>query len=144
MTAILDFIAARTDEDEARARAAFSPFALRTPGADTWEFELMQIRARDAHRSLIVTHTWPHEGAHIAANDPANTQRRCAGVRRAVDAEIANLSVMDGAGGDGCNPNEIRAGRCGYPETDPNRSDVLRALASFWSTHPDYRQEWNA
>lgn len=169
---IVDFITARVAEDEERARAAIDPDR---PG-ENWQWVTAEtdvpVKPGDEAEALehqrISLRTIEHfptqsdlpafviesvdEGIPgalrlIADNGPAAALRRCAGVRRAVDAEIANVEGFDAEYGDDCTAEQIRAGQCpgsreGFRHGDIEHSGVLRALASFWSTHPDHQAEW--
>lgn len=153
---IVEFIAARVAEDEARATAAQewtnrtpwrympSPYGGDAPGSIEDERIEHPLTSENVIAESVGEDAW---GEHIAAEGPIAALRRCAGVRRAVDAEIGNLQDIDADHGDGCEWEEIRAGQCpgsheGFRYGDIERSGVLRGLASFWSHHPDYRKEW--
>lgn len=146
---IVEFIEQRLTEDQARAEAASpSPWDFYDRGHTAYIIgeDGQTVAEWDQHylpggRGWLSDHP---NVRHIRAEEPAATLRRCAGVRRAVDATLDSISNLDGEMGDGCRPEEIRAGACTYPHNHPDQSPVLRGLASFWSTHPDYRQDWSA
>ncbi|WP_280371128.1 DUF6221 family protein [Nocardia wallacei] len=154
MTTIVEFIEARIADDEFAAR-----FAMRNRegASETWEKD-----TRDRYTPIVVnphvrdhpqlrgdgTIATPAAGEranaiahHIALHDPAYTFRRARGSRLILTAELKNLKEFDAEFGCGCSLDDIRADRCGSLG-GLGRSDVLRGLASFWSTHADYREEW--
>lgn len=70
---------------------------------------------------------------HIARHDPARVLAQCAAMRKVVDLHdrAHHQCVADDEDG----PSTLW-------RTSANPCDTLRALASIWSDHPDYRQEW--
>jgi hypothetical protein len=72
-------LTAGLDRDEVIARAAFLPTM---PDSDRWQFDAMQVRASDRDRCLVVKHTWPNEGAHIARQCPKATLDRVEATRK--------------------------------------------------------------
>lgn len=70
-------------------------------------------------------------GRYIAHISPRTELRRVEAIRKAIEAEIENLAVIDGEWGDNCSRDEIRAGKC----TDHGKlanSGVIAALASIY------------
>lgn len=65
--------------------------------------------------------------------------RMAAALRCVVEAEIVNRIAFDGELCT-CDADEVRAGEC--EQWTPERSELLRALASAWPDHPDYQEEW--
>ena len=124
---IVEFIRARLAEDEEAARAAGDSRV--NAGRDRWQFDAMQVRAQDRLKILVVGHTWPREGAHIARHDPARVLRQCAGLRRVFDEEVEGHVHLEGAGQT-------------FDHEEANESTIFRGLASVWSDHPDYQSEW--
>ncbi|HEY9417792.1 MAG TPA: DUF6221 family protein, partial [Pseudonocardia sp.] len=54
------------------------------PGSERWQFDNMQVRADDRDRTLVVKHTWPHEGEHIALHDPSRVLRQSEAFRQLI------------------------------------------------------------
>lgn len=147
MTAIVDFITARLDEDEQAALAA-QKFTNATP----WRFVLDSYGGHHRAGSIedeplpevaeneiaqgVGEVAW---GQHITLHDPVRVLQQTTALRRAVEAEIDNRIGFDGELC-ACEPDEVRAGEC--ERWTPERSELLRALASAWSDHPDYQKEW--
>ncbi len=65
--------------------------------------------------------------------------RRVAAYRRILAEELANRVSWDGEMC-ACYEDEVLAGHC--DRWTPEKSRTLHALASVWSTHPDYRPKW--
>ena len=80
MTDSLSRLRAGLDRDEAIARKACLMVSL--PGSERWQFDNMQVRADDQDRTLVVKHTWPHEGEHIALHDPSRVLRQSEKLRK--------------------------------------------------------------
>lgn len=118
---IEEFIRARLDEDEQIALAAGD--SRRTPGQDRWEFGNMQVRAQDSYGVLVVGHTWPREGEHIARHDPASVLRDIAARRRI----LAAAERVEENGGWHISGQGV---------------EIIYALAERWNTHPDYQPGW--
>lgn len=114
---LTDFLQDRLDEDEAAAKACQSPPPWKAADheSDTW------IVTDGGGEPLIYDEGTPslEEARHIARHDPGRVLREVKAKRAILRAE------MDRALG----------GVLGY-------SSVLLDLASIYSDHPDYRQEW--
>ncbi|MFD3748344.1 DUF6221 family protein [Nocardia sp. NPDC058633] len=125
-----EFIAARLDEDEETARAAFGG-----PGDNgVWE------RDHDPYAAEVVFSDWIHiyaegghsatQAEHIARHDPARELRQAAAVRAVVELHHG----------------ESWCDICPDPEDrhthSPMPCEHLRHLAAIWTDHPDYRAEW--
>lgn len=127
MAGLVAFITARLDEDQAAAERA-------TPGP--WHQDGSAIRgsARPAAPSitdtLVVTHTWAPEAAHIVQHDPARVLRDVA-ASRDVLGRHARCGYGTGFCGDG-----------GHSFDDDLGCWELVNLAQRWSDHPDFDQAW--
>jgi Family of unknown function (DUF6221) len=118
---LVEFLRSRLDEDEEIARRNMSPIR---PRQGKWQFVTdsgMQVRDADGDH-LIVTHTWPNEGEHIARYDPARILAEVDAKRQIIDLCVA----------------EIDSGTDGAVTAD----SVLYLLALPYADHPDYRAEW--
>ena len=132
MTDISEFLIARLDEDKA------------------WADDI--IRAREHEFNVLGRWTyrrWLPAGLGKRLDDPrtlpgepSRVHREMIAYRAVIEGEIANLWDIDGEWGDGCEPEDIAAGKCIEGKAVLTRSKVLRGLASIYSDHPDYRQEW--
>ena len=89
----LSRLRAGLDRDEAIARKACLMVSL--PGSERWQFDNMQVRADDQDRTLVVKHTWPHEGEHIALHDPSRVLRQTAALRELADEARLILGKND-------------------------------------------------
>ncbi|WP_280185485.1 MULTISPECIES: DUF6221 family protein [Nocardia] len=144
MSSILDFIAARVAEDEARARAAIESVQDDTDG-DPGEWVASRtysgafsacVDIVDADSSVVSDEGYPsyEQAVHIAAEDPNTTLRRCTMVRAMLrhaekvrEDELEQASVLG------------YIGRVVQPYTFQL---MHRDLAAYWNTHPEYRKEW--
>lgn len=126
MSPLAEFLRARLDEDEQTATAATSA----TFGEDpTWTSK-DDGTGKQTHGYVMADHTaiCGHDGDdvllpaadHIARHDPARVQREVEAKRQIMDQfeYDAEMGYSDQAG------------------------LVLRMLASVYSDHPDYQQEW--
>jgi len=126
---LIAFIRARLDEDDAAARelagwphwhhthavTAHGPIILIAAGEDDEEDD--EIDVASVERDL------PEAAEHIARHDPAR-------VLREVEAKRNVLSI-------------IGSSRNQYDGIDDGVADeLLKAIASAWSDHPDYRAKW--
>jgi hypothetical protein len=130
---VTEFVEARIAEDEAVARAA-------TPGH--WAA---------GHREVMYGQCSPGQQVvgpngvispkrvdvvHIARHDPPRVLAQCAAMRKIVER---HSSIHNGWHDDAGEPTaSCRHDWKEWPCPD------LRALASIWSSHPDFRQEWRA
>lgn len=119
---IVDFIKARLDDDERIAQAAF---LATMPGTESWTVVAMQVWSEHDPKTLVVNHTWPKEGEHIARHDPARVLRQCAALRETI--RLVDELAFDANG----NGSELTLW------------NYLSPLASIWSDHPDYQQDWS-
>lgn len=170
---IADFILARVGEDEAAARAA-SPGGWSYGDADSVAGGSLYDETRmigevyyeqpTDHDGSIVRHLLAPEadanGRHIARHDPARVLAQCAAYRAIVEEHKSWPVLVERppafaklTGGD---PNSI-ALRVSqqinwlteqeYRERfgdEPPTAPILRALASIWADHEDFREEWSA
>lgn len=123
MNELLQLIEAAVAEDEATAKRCILK-ASRGTGA--WHVDGMQVR--DEQNILIVTHTWPHEGDHIARNSPARVLRRAAAFRRIVAAVLKEEARYDEDCGCAHTADEIAEGACRTVKLEEH--EILLALAS--------------
>lgn len=112
-TDLVAFVRARIDEDEQAAQ----PAAEDAEQLDEWQ------NAFDAPRGRFAPHLRRHTPARVLA--------QVAAMRRIVDEHPSDDAGFcgDGIGLVGC--------KWAWP------CPTLRALASTWHDHPDYRQEWH-
>lgn len=114
MSDVVEFLKARLDEDESVAGAADA---------------LGQIA------DLITASSRVEFAEHIAQHDPARSLREVAAMRRIVETH--------GGGPNGWHDDDGEPEwSCMYDSRNWPCPD-LRALASIWSSHPDYREEWS-
>jgi hypothetical protein len=78
--AALSWLREHLDEDERIAQANILKL---NGGKGEWTVDGMQVRDDRGH--LIVRHTWPNEGDHIARHDPARELREVEAKRRILD-----------------------------------------------------------
>ncbi len=88
MNDIIDHLNAWCDEDELVASACITKV---NPSQGEWTFGEMQVRDDRGH--LVVKHTWPNEGEHIARHDPARVLAEVEVVRQV----ISDYRTSDGA-----------------------------------------------
>lgn len=140
MTTIIEFITARLDEDEAIAREAGSaPWTADVPQAIHVSAQAVAANKHAFRLGHIASVEHEECSHHIARHDPARVLRQVAALRQVVEAEIVNRIAFDGELCC-CDADEVRAGKC--EDWTPDRSTLLRALASAWTDHPDYQAEW--
>jgi hypothetical protein len=96
---------------------------------------------------FVENHTWiaevdcPEDAVHIARHDPARVLAECEAKRAIVEAHPIRAGWEDadmndrGAGCETCGHSEEYSDTGGACET-------LRILATVYSDHPDYREEW--
>lgn len=165
-----EFILARVADWEAMAQAANGPrwapgdgnvsegglYALQGDTEDGWAIAWFELgtanEAADGSRQLP---RWPkmkhhaHENAvHAAAHDPARVLAQCAAYRSIVelhhpDRHLENWYWL-----------ERKCAECGHiwhkwvPDKKPTDigpeqgCPTMRALATIWADHPDFRPEW--
>lgn len=122
-TGIVEFLHARLDEDEFDARRAF---LATMPGTENWRSDGHQVWSHHSPPTLVVKHTWPHESDHIARHDPARALRDVEAKRAIIANCIAVPKYSD----------DITA-------TTTARG-TLSDLATVYSDHPDYQEDWSA
>jgi len=136
MSALTEFLLARIAEDEAVARDA---------GGDEWREADVEY-GREAYSGLQVYRRNGRPiaeaylldatlGRHIARHDPARVLAECAAKRAIVAEHVAYFEVCAVCyDQDASSPGDfvMKAYPC----------DTLRALASVYADHPDYRSEW--
>lgn len=140
MTDITEFIRARLDEDEQTARATTEDTEAGRWSIDPYQADWATYIV-DAHGHTVA----PYEAgspteqvaAHIARHDPDRVLRGVEAKRRLIAGHIPGPEQPDPDGEEGdtwrrCYGHEYVS----YPCSD------LRDVASEWSDHPDYRQEW--
>ena len=119
---IIEFLNARIDEDDRIARAA-------TPGS--WTPERKGVLDND---DIEFVEAPRRDVSHIARHDPARVLREIAAKRTMVGLHICQCSA-DCGDCDACSGAH-------HADPTPAPCDTLRALATIYSDHPDYRQEW--
>lgn len=129
MTTLTEFLLARIAEDEVVARAGGSITTL------DWEF------ANDAEPSIgcigmtIASVEQPALGPHIARHDPARVLAECAAKRQIVELHhrVRDLIEME---------NLKRGPTWGCVCYGGWPCATIRALATVYADHPDFRAEW--
>lgn len=127
---LVAFLSARLDEKETAAKAA----QLRFPGP--WDQATAPdsplpsaVSLYDSRDESVGVTRGSYAAAHIVLNDPDHTLRDIA-AKRKILAEHKAVTKLAGL-------TEQELGFLGW-----YREWVLKNLASAWSDHPDYRQEW--
>ena len=128
MTTITEFLMARIDEDEKAAREATEGPWERTideHGPDETDVGVWSDTANRYPVETLVVGNLNHmaDAAHIARHHPARVLSECRAKRSLVDSHS------------GC--DDVSYG-------DASTCPVVRALASVYADHPDFRQEWRA
>ena len=137
---VTDFMLARLAEDEITARAA-------TDGPWKVDNEIYTEYIGSPSGAVVSGSRWGGEASvfdntadaiHIARHDPARVLAQCAAMRKIVEQWQEGAGRLDDQG------------RPAYL-FDPLASALLkshagwlRILASIWSDHPDWREEWRA
>jgi hypothetical protein len=137
---VTEFVLARIAEDEAAAKAAES---------GRWKLWGMSVMADPQGTSNVddaidvaSTRTTSTAGGylrtfnarHIARHDPARVLAQCAAMRKAVDAAWDDHLQIESEWGS-CRGQE-------QLEAVGDEPDVVRALASIWSDHPQFDPAW--
>ena len=133
MDAVIAFVSARLDEDEAVARAVQDSSE---PWPGQWE-------AADENYALRTHNGWvlatagtpggefrPGVLAHLARHDPASALRDTAAKRKIVRRCAARMNEMDRYPNGLVSPRALLA------------RQVLTDLAAAWDDHPDYDPGW--
>jgi hypothetical protein len=118
MEELVAFLRARLDEDERIAR-----LNTRRINPRRGEWALVGNEVRDDANVLVVRHTWPNEGEHIARWDPARVLAEVEARRRILE-EWGKQSDDD-------DQYAYLAGPI-----------IPQLLALPYADHPDYREEW--
>lgn len=147
MDDLTTFINARLDEDEQTARRGAEVCGCH-PAAPVWAFGDETTDGRilvvdDPHPSIKrkLGRRWngSYEGLfaaeHIARHDPARVLRQVA-AGRGLLRELASAEFTLRPAGRGTPPHDIMTGAVN------SLRNAVRHLASTWSDHPDYRDEW--
>ena len=114
---LTEFLLARIAEDEAAAKAA-------SPGGWSW--------------GAVDTATSVADMEHIARHDPARVLAECEAKRRIVEDADTYVSEFEN---EEYRIDQPSAGRVAG-RARSWRDDLLRALATVYADHEDYRDEW--
>ncbi|WHT21000.1 DUF6221 family protein [Crossiella sp. CA-258035] len=129
---LVAFVRVRLDEDEQIATdASGASWAEPWRGATWHAGETNRIGVLRDDGIPVCGHSWPSQMDHIARHDPARALREVAAKRRIVDAVVATWNAS-------CDPTDDF-----WVGLAPTQTATLRLLASCWSDHPDFRQEWS-
>ena len=136
---IVEFITARVTEDEEIATAAIESIRGNLDGdPGEWSAERFPLNSRggsvvcgsdDDGANVVHDEGVPtfEQAEHIAANDPNSALRRCTLVR-AMMLHAKEFGDWE---------------REAFGMTAPFADErIHRDIAAYWSTHPDYRPEW--
>jgi hypothetical protein len=134
------FLLARVTEDEAVARDALHPDAVK-PGQWVTEHHNSEYHS-EPNRAHIAEdrsgHYWSvaHEvfipiAEHVARHDPARVLAECHARRQIAELATAYLSSPESGGWADVDSREYH-----------NAEQTLHLLALPYADHPDYRQEW--
>lgn len=157
------FVSDRLDEKAAKARAA-TPGPWRHNPEKEWHTDpAMLARAKQRRltyggeefvgagpldETVCVAATGPADdarsaadAAHIATNDPAAVLASVEADRRILAPHIPDREHPDPWAHDVC-PACTRYGAYDHTVVYEDECPTLRALASKWATHPDYREDW--
>lgn len=135
---LVEFLAARLDEDEAAATEA---------GADEWTDEVnvwMVVDSKGEPVAYDEGKPTEEQAAHIARHDPARVLREVES-KRAILADHSNPHSAAAAEDPGLEEGTRQSRRlngewCVHHED--HECSTLRAMAAVYSDHPDYRPEW--
>lgn len=140
MSDIAEFLEARLAEDDEAARnaAGWDPTgSVRAAGA--WSREGINS-VIDSSRRLVIYGDGPAPASaqteHIARHDPARVLREVEAKRRILAQEEEARAHYDHVKSSATYPVETSIGHVVALAT------VIRHLASAYSDHPDYREEW--
>jgi hypothetical protein len=131
MDDLIAFVSARLDEDEAAAGYATQP---------PWTNSAPGPFVGAEGRGIIAQTREGGDAEHIARHDPARVLREVA-AKRAILAAHPHVKVEypSGSANFGCEPCEHDSE---YGMYGDGWCKTARALASVWSDHAGYRQEW--
>ncbi|WP_062214632.1 DUF6221 family protein [Streptomyces sp. NBRC 109706] len=145
---LVEFLRARLDEDEATARAVQDRSA---PFDGQWEADSnTALRTANGHVLAHLPDGRPFKPGvlnHLARHDPARALQQTTALRAIanVHGRIGSHDWEDWLNNEpdarkrGCLECGPHAGYNGNPE---GWCQTIRLLASVWSGHPDYQQEW--
>ena len=123
-THLVMFLQARLTEDEANAKRA---------GGDRWIQDGGSIHRERHETAQVVDWVYDEAWEHIARNDPAHVLADIAAKRRIIEWHSDNPHECEGPQG-----SEYVA------DDDSDPCSTMKALASVYADHPDYRKEWAA
>jgi hypothetical protein len=148
------FLEARLAEDEELARAAASAYGVGDTVQSVWAVDPPEEADLDVtDYEIKAVGGWPvttaarlscNDADHIARHDPARVLAECAAKRRIVELH----PLMDGTTYRGtpccarCTANGEYPADDDYTDEQNWPCPTLRALASVYADHPDFREEW--
>lgn len=136
MTELVDFILARVAEDEALARSATAGDRTGNWWLDPDEGGITEVSCLEVQGFVTAV---DQDAAHIVRHSPASVLRECEAKRRIVE------QAGEASGDRGQVIQEFAVGDAEVDDmyaSDPGEL-ILRALASVYAEHPDYRPEWS-
>lgn len=125
----LQFLRARLDEDERVARDC--------SGENWWGHPQNWVSCPPLNRVALVAHDG--DRTHIARNDPARVLAEVTWRRIIVGNYAALLKTFGGVDWAKGKNDPVMSGTLAAMET---LHSVLRAMATVYADHPDYREEW--
>jgi len=140
LTGLTDFLLARIAEDEAAASA------VKDIGADEYSIDVMR-RSPDLHP--FVTYEIDNDRTQLAQHfDPARVLADCDAKRLIVAIHRAYAPIGDPVYSPDWLSDDWCIGCCYNSEVERvtehiDECPILRALAMPFTTHPDFRPEWN-
>lgn len=142
---IIEFIEERLAEDEAAARRVSSSrwnagFYEDHPGEYVSVLEDIDAPVDDDGFANFYDGRG-YAATHAARHDPARVLREVTAKRRILGEIFDNASGIDGEWGDGHTAAEIRTGLCD-DHGGSSAAKLLGMMATIWSDHPDYQQDW--
>lgn len=149
MDDIVAFIEARLGEDEAVAAAAFNSQSMWQNNSKTWEAHDTGNVYLPSDPHPFVVGSWDsdlHEiGIHIARHDPARVLRQVAAMRKIVERYELLSKRLDqfrrqALNGTFSERDRFRRHTTGIRCNEARKT--VKAFASVWSDHEDYREEW--
>lgn len=157
MTTLIEFLEARIAEDEAAARAATDgPWGVDKDGEVYKSDSVREVPCTRLDGSKYISTdqinvTCDSEGMrasvelenaiHIARHDPARVLREVAAKRAVLETVLPCPTCLEGSR---CVPHDASAGAPTWrPATDRDER-ALKLLATVYSDHPDYREEWQS
>lgn len=132
---IVEFLLARSAEDEADARIAAA-----TEGW-AWRAEDGSVIPVDHRYPSIVD--WVHGAEHIARHDPARVLAECEAKRRIMELHAGDQPWdVHACPGRGPDDDEWVVYEAGQRVVEVYPCPTLRALAAVHADHPDYDPAW--